>query len=116
MLLVAEPVLGPEERAAVMAVLESGWITLGERVRTFERAFAELHGVADAVAVEPRVRLHHRPKVLARHSLRLDRQEPIPLVREGGGLSIALGVGACEVPGLGFRWNVFLSPVRGEIV
>ncbi len=52
MLLVAEPVLGPEERAAVMAVLESGWITLGERVRTFEHAFAELHGVADAVAVD----------------------------------------------------------------
>ncbi|MDB5666386.1 DegT/DnrJ/EryC1/StrS aminotransferase family protein [Cypionkella sp.] len=52
MLLVAEPVLGREECAAVIAVLESGWITLGERVRTFERAFAELHGVADAVAVD----------------------------------------------------------------
>lgn len=52
MLLVAEPVLGPEERAAVMAVLDSGWITLGDRVRTFERAFADLHGAADAVAVD----------------------------------------------------------------
>ncbi len=52
MLLVAEPVLGPEERAAVMAVLESGWITLGERVRAFEHAFAELHGAEGAVAVD----------------------------------------------------------------
>ncbi|WP_146592251.1 DegT/DnrJ/EryC1/StrS family aminotransferase [Puniceibacterium confluentis] len=52
MLLVAEPVLGPEERAAAVAVLESGWITLGEQVRKFERAFAERHGAEDAVAVD----------------------------------------------------------------
>ncbi len=52
MLLVAEPVFGPEERAAVMAVLESGWITLGERVRSFEHAFAKRHGAEDAVAVD----------------------------------------------------------------
>lgn len=52
MLLVAEPVLGPEERAAAVAVLESGWITLGERVRSFEQAFAKRHGVEDAVAVD----------------------------------------------------------------
>ena len=52
MLLVAEPLLGPEERAAVMAVLDSGWITLGERVRSFEHAFAKRHGVEDAVAVD----------------------------------------------------------------
>lgn len=51
MLLVAEPVLGMEERAAVVAALESGWITTGDRVRTFERAFAECHGAEDAVAV-----------------------------------------------------------------
>lgn len=52
MLLVAEPVLGAEERAAAVAVLESGWITLGERVREFERAFAKYHGANDAVAVD----------------------------------------------------------------
>jgi dTDP-4-amino-4,6-dideoxygalactose transaminase len=51
MLLVAEPVLGSEERAAVHEVLVDGWITLGSRVRVFEQAFAERHGVADAVAV-----------------------------------------------------------------
>lgn len=52
MLLVAEPVLGPEETAAVVAVLESGWITLGQQVRAFEHAFAERHGAEDAVAVD----------------------------------------------------------------
>ncbi|OSP53866.1 DegT/DnrJ/EryC1/StrS aminotransferase family protein [Pseudoruegeria sp. SK021] len=52
MLLVAEPLLGAEERAAAVAVLESGWITLGARVREFERAFANRHGVEDAVAVD----------------------------------------------------------------
>ncbi|PRY25191.1 dTDP-4-amino-4,6-dideoxygalactose transaminase [Aliiruegeria haliotis] len=51
MLLVAEPVLGVEERSAVMDVLESGWLTQGARVREFETAFAECHGVEDAVAV-----------------------------------------------------------------
>ncbi len=52
MLLVAEPVLGPEERAAVVEVLESGWITLGAQVRAFEHAFADRHGALDAVAVD----------------------------------------------------------------
>lgn len=51
MLLVAEPVLGPEERAAAAEVLESGWITMGERVRSFELAFAKRHGAEDSVAV-----------------------------------------------------------------
>ena len=51
MLLVGEPVLGPEERSAAAEVIDSGWITLGERVRAFEQAFAERHGVEDAVAV-----------------------------------------------------------------
>lgn len=51
MLLVGEPCLGTEEKAALAQVVESGWITMGDRVRAFERAFAEAHGVADAVAV-----------------------------------------------------------------
>lgn len=51
MLRVAEPYLGAEEKAALSAVIDSGWITMGDRVRTFERSFAEHHGVADAVAV-----------------------------------------------------------------
>lgn len=51
MLLVSEPALGPEERAAVAQVIEEGWITLGPRVETFELAFAERHGTRNAVAV-----------------------------------------------------------------
>ncbi len=51
MLLVAKPILGEEEKAALAAVIEDGWITMGDRVRAFERAFADAHGVRDAVAV-----------------------------------------------------------------
>lgn len=51
MLLVAEPVLGQEEKAALAEVIESGWITMGPRVRAFEEAFARLHDVPDSVAV-----------------------------------------------------------------
>jgi len=51
MLLVAEPVLGPEEKAALAAVIESGWLTMGDRVREFEQAFARLHEAEDAIAV-----------------------------------------------------------------
>jgi dTDP-4-amino-4,6-dideoxygalactose transaminase len=45
------PVLGEAEKQALIAVLDDRWLTMGERVRAFERAFADLHGVADAVAV-----------------------------------------------------------------
>jgi dTDP-4-amino-4,6-dideoxygalactose transaminase len=51
MLLVSEPVLGPEETAALAAVIESGWVTMGDRVREFEQAFACLHEAEDAIAV-----------------------------------------------------------------
>ena len=51
MLLVAEPSLGEEEKAALAAVIDGGWITMGDRTRAFERAFADMHGVGDAVAV-----------------------------------------------------------------
>lgn len=50
-LLVAEPVLGPEERAALCAVIDSGWITMGQRVQALEHAFAVAHEAEDAVAV-----------------------------------------------------------------
>ena len=39
MILVAEAALGAEEIAALTKVLESGWITMGDRVRAFEQAF-----------------------------------------------------------------------------
>jgi dTDP-4-amino-4,6-dideoxygalactose transaminase len=45
------PVLGDAEKQALIAVLDDRWLTMGARVRAFEQAFAELHGVADAVAV-----------------------------------------------------------------
>ncbi|MGO4672186.1 DegT/DnrJ/EryC1/StrS family aminotransferase [Bosea sp. 2YAB26] len=51
MLLVAEPILGPEEKTALAEVIDSGWLTMGDRVRAFEQAFAEVHGVEDSVAV-----------------------------------------------------------------
>src|SRR5487761_1234521 len=51
MLLVSEPSLGGNEKAALAKVIDSGWITMGGRVRAFEQAFAKVHQVADAVAV-----------------------------------------------------------------
>jgi len=51
MLLVAEPILGPEEKAALSDVVDCGWITMGSRVRAFEEAFAQHHAAEDAVAV-----------------------------------------------------------------
>jgi dTDP-4-amino-4,6-dideoxygalactose transaminase len=51
MLLVAEAALGADEIAALTKVVESGWITMGDRVRAFEEAFAVHHGANDAVAV-----------------------------------------------------------------
>jgi dTDP-4-amino-4,6-dideoxygalactose transaminase len=43
--------LEPEDIAAVMEVLESGWLTLGPRTQAFEAAFAERLGVRQAVAL-----------------------------------------------------------------
>jgi dTDP-4-amino-4,6-dideoxygalactose transaminase len=51
MLLVSEPILGPEEKAALAAVIDSGWVTMGDRVREFEQTFARLHDAEDSVAV-----------------------------------------------------------------
>jgi perosamine synthetase len=48
---IAKPQLGEEEKAAVVAVLESGMLAQGKRVAEFEARFAELCGVRHAVAV-----------------------------------------------------------------
>jgi perosamine synthetase len=48
---IAKPQLGEEEKAAVVAVLESGMLAQGRRVAEFEARFAELCGVRHAVAV-----------------------------------------------------------------
>src|SRR5215475_13751680 len=51
MLLVSEPILGQDEKEALAAVVESGWITMGDRVQEFERAFAGLHQAEESIAV-----------------------------------------------------------------
>ena len=45
------PAIGPEEIAAVVEVLKSGWLTSGAKVREFEQQFARLVGAREAVAV-----------------------------------------------------------------
>jgi dTDP-4-amino-4,6-dideoxygalactose transaminase len=45
------PSIGPGERAAVLEVLDSGWLTTGERSLAFEGAVAEHTGARHAVAV-----------------------------------------------------------------
>jgi dTDP-4-amino-4,6-dideoxygalactose transaminase len=47
----SDPVLGQEEKQALCEVIESGWVTMGEKVAGFEKAFAKLHGANNAVAV-----------------------------------------------------------------
>lgn len=48
---IAKPRMGEEEKAAVIAVLESGMLAQGKRVAEFEARFAEFCGVEHAVAV-----------------------------------------------------------------
>jgi dTDP-4-amino-4,6-dideoxygalactose transaminase len=45
------PSIGPEEEAAVLEVLRSGWLTTGERTVAFEAALAEATGARHAIAV-----------------------------------------------------------------
>ena len=47
----SRPFLGPEEEAAVVAVIRSGQLAAGERVAAFERGLAGRVGVGQAVAV-----------------------------------------------------------------
>jgi dTDP-4-amino-4,6-dideoxygalactose transaminase len=51
MIALSEPILGDEEKRVLCEVIDSGWITMGERVAAFENAFARLQGVEQAVAV-----------------------------------------------------------------
>lgn len=45
------PSLGPEEEAAVLEVLRSGWLTTGPRTEAFEAEFAAFTGARHALAV-----------------------------------------------------------------
>jgi dTDP-4-amino-4,6-dideoxygalactose transaminase len=47
---IAKPLIGEEEKQAVLEVLDSGMIAQGPRVKAFEEAFAEMCGVNHAVA------------------------------------------------------------------
>jgi perosamine synthetase len=47
----ARPSITERERAAVLEVLDSGWLTTGARTKEFERRFAEKVGSAHAVAL-----------------------------------------------------------------
>jgi dTDP-4-amino-4,6-dideoxygalactose transaminase len=48
---ISTPLIGDEEKAAVLAVLESGQLSQGPRVRSLEEAFAAMCGTREAVAV-----------------------------------------------------------------
>ena len=50
MINIAKPLIGPEEKQAVLEVLDSGILAQGPRVRAFEEAFAAMCGVKHAVA------------------------------------------------------------------
>jgi dTDP-4-amino-4,6-dideoxygalactose transaminase len=47
----ARPAIGPEEIAGVVEALESGWLTTGPRVATFEREFAAYVGAEHALGL-----------------------------------------------------------------
>jgi perosamine synthetase len=50
MIPIAQPLMGDEEKEAVIAVLESGMLAQGPKVEEFERAFAAMCGVRHAMA------------------------------------------------------------------
>ncbi len=50
MIPIAKPLLGDEEKQAVLDVLDSGMLAQGRRVATFEEAFAKMAGVKYAIA------------------------------------------------------------------
>lgn len=51
MIRLTEPVYGPEEYAALSQVMDSGFLSPGPAVRSFEEKWAQRHGVAGCVAV-----------------------------------------------------------------
>jgi dTDP-4-amino-4,6-dideoxygalactose transaminase len=51
MIALSEPILGGEEKRAVCEVIDSNWLSMGERVDAFEKAFAKAHGAEAAAAV-----------------------------------------------------------------
>lgn len=95
MLLVAEPILGEEEKAALAAVVDSGWITMGDRVRGLERAFAAAHDLPDGVAVSSCTAGLHL--VLAAHGLGPGDEVLVPSMTFVATANSVLHVGATPV-------------------
>jgi dTDP-4-amino-4,6-dideoxygalactose transaminase len=60
-----EPDLGPKESSNVLAVLESGWVALGDQVASFEKQFAEYTGARCAVALNSGTAALHLAYLLA---------------------------------------------------
>jgi perosamine synthetase len=50
MIPIAKPLIGEEEKRAVMEVLDSGVLAQGPKVAAFEEAFARMVGVKYAIA------------------------------------------------------------------
>jgi dTDP-4-amino-4,6-dideoxygalactose transaminase len=48
---ISDPIFGQEEKKALCEVIERGWVTMGEKVTSFEKAFAIMHNAKNAVAV-----------------------------------------------------------------
>jgi dTDP-4-amino-4,6-dideoxygalactose transaminase len=67
MLLVSAPLIGEAEKSALSTVIDSGWLTMGEKVQDFEQAFAAVHGAEDCVAVSSCTAALH----LILHALRI---------------------------------------------
>src|SRR5258707_8207872 len=61
MISIARPVFGLEEEAAIQRVLLSGQLAQGEHVAAFERRFAEVCQVREAVAGSSRTASLHLP-------------------------------------------------------
>jgi perosamine synthetase len=70
---IARPLLGEEEKRAVLEVLDSGMIAQGPRVKAFEQAFAEMCGVKHAIATTSGTTALH----VAVHLYRLCQQHPV---------------------------------------
>ena len=45
------PSIGAEEKEAILEVLDSGWLTMGQKVLEFEKKFAQFHNIDEAIAV-----------------------------------------------------------------
>lgn len=56
---------GPEEEAAVLRVLQSKWLTMGEEIAAFEREFAGYCGVKHALAVSSGTTALHLANIAA---------------------------------------------------